>query len=70
MHLRKYFQKKTLSSFRHFLPEQLNLEGQGEFAISEKSYASMYQNVTEGKFVFLDKKLSSSLEFKNPELGL
>ena len=36
-----------------FLPEQLILEGKGEVAISEICYPSMYQNVTEGKFVFL-----------------
>ena len=31
------FPDNTLSSFRNFLPEQLNLEGQWEVAISEKS---------------------------------
>ena len=54
---------KKLSSFTNFLPEQLNLEGQWEVAISEISYPSMYQNVTEGKFMFFDKKLSKSSEF-------
>ena len=53
----------TLGSFTNFLPEQLNLEGQWEVAISELSYPSMYQNVTEGKFMFFDKKLSKSSEF-------
>ena len=56
------FPDKTLSSFTNFLPEQLNLEGQWEVAISEISYPSMYQNVTEGKFMFSDKKLSKSSE--------
>ena len=42
------FSNITLS----FLPEQLNLEGQWEVAIPEISYSSMYQKVTEGKFVF------------------
>ena len=46
----------TLSSFTIFLPEQLNLEDQREVAISERSYPSMYQNVTEGKFMFFEKK--------------
>ena len=49
--------------FTNFLPEQLNLDGQWEVAISEKSYPSMYQNVTEEKFMFFDKKLSKSSEF-------
>ena len=53
----------TLSSFTNFLPEQLNLEGQWEVAISETTYPSMYQNVTEGKLIFFDKKLSKSSDF-------
>ena len=57
------FPDRTLSSFTNFSPEQLNLEGQWEVKISEISYPSMYQNVTEGKFLFFDKKLSKSSEF-------
>ena len=54
------FADKTLTSFTNFLPEQLNREGQMEVAISETSYPSMYQNVTEGKTIFFDKKLPKS----------
>ena len=61
---------KTLSSFTNFLPVQLNLECQWEVAVSEKSYPSMYQNVTEGKFMFFDKKLSNSSEIYYLEPGL
>ena len=50
------FPDNTLSSFTNFLPEQVNLEGQWEVAISEITYPSMYQNVTEGKFKFFNKK--------------
>ena len=57
------FPDNTLTSFTNFSPEQLNLEGQWEVAISEISYPSMYQNVTEGKVMFFDKKLSKSPEF-------
>ena len=57
------FPDNTLSSFTNFLPEQLNLDGQWEVAISEISYTSMYQNVTGGKFMFFDKKLSKSSDF-------
>ena len=57
------FPDKTLRSFTNFLPEQLNLEGQWEVAISEISYPTRYQNVTQGKFMFFDKKLSKSSEF-------
>ena len=64
------FPDNTLSSFTNFLPEQLNLEGQWEVAISEKSYPSMYQNITEGKFKFFDEKLSKSTSTYNLEPGL
>ena len=57
------FPDNTLSSFTNFLPEQLNLDGQWEVAISGISYPSMYQNVMEGKIMFFDKKLSKSSEF-------
>ena len=60
----------TRSSFTNFLPEQLLLEGQWEAAISKTSYPSMYQNVTEGKFMFVDKKLSNLSEFYYLEPGL
>ena len=48
----------------------MNLDGQWEVAISEISYPSMYQNVTEGKFMFFAKKLSKSSEFYYLEAGL
>ena len=64
------FPDNTLSSFTNFLPEQLNLEGQWEVAISEISYPSMYQNVTKGNFMFFDKKLSKSSDFYYLEPGL
>ena len=64
------FPDNTLSSFTNFLPEQLSLDGQSEVANSEISYPSMYQNVTEGKFMFFDKKLSKSSEFYYLEPGL
>ena len=66
------FPDKTLSSFKKFLLEQLNLDGQWEVASSEISYPSMYQNVmcTEKKYIFFDKKLSKSSEFRYLEPGL
>ena len=60
----------TLSSFTNFSPEQLNLDGQWEVAISEISYPSIYQNVTEGKIIFFDRKLSKSSKFFYLEPGL
>ena len=64
------FPDNTLSSFTNFLPEQLNLEGQREVAISEISYPSMYQNITEGKFKFFDEKLSKATSTYNLKPGL
>ena len=60
----------TLSSFTNFLPEQVNLEGQWEVAISEISYPSMYQNITEGYFKFFDEKLSKSTSTYSLQPGL
>ena len=55
----------TLSSFTNFLPEQVNLEGQWKVGVSEISYPSMYQKITEGKFKFFDEKLSKSMSTYN-----
>ena len=64
------FPNNTLRSFTKFLPEQINLEGQWVVAISEISYPSMHQNVTERKFKFFDEKLSKSTSTYNLEIGL
>ena len=71
------FPDNTLSSFTNFLPEQLNLEGQWEVAISEISYPSMYQNITEGKFKFSTRNFQnlrqptvSNLAYKLPSQTL
>ena len=64
------FPNNTLSSFTNFLPEQVNLEGQWVVAISEISYPSMYQNITEGYFKFFYEKLSNSTSTYNLEPGL
>ena len=64
----------SLSSFTNFLPEQEQLKGEWEVAISEISYPSLYQNVTEGKFTFVDGRESSEEKRKivpmNIEPGL
>ena len=46
------------------------MEGQWEVAISEKSYPSMYQNLTEGKYKFFDEKFSKSTSTYSIEPGL
>ena len=48
----------------------MNLDGQREVAISEISYPSMYQNITEGKFMFYDEKLSKTTKAYYRERGL
>ena len=52
------YPNNSLSSFTNFLPEQIHLKGEWEVAISEISYPSLYQNVTEGKFIFVDGRES------------
>ena len=64
------FPDNTLSYSTNFLPEQVNLEGQWEVAISEISYPSMYQKITGGKFNFFDEKLSKSTSTYSIEPGL
>ena len=66
----EFFPENTLSSFTNFSPEQVILEGQWEVAISETSYPSMYQNITEGYFKFFDENLSKSTSTYNLEPGL
>ena len=48
------YPNSSLRSFANFLPEQIHLKGEWEVAISEISYPFLYQNVTEGKFTFVD----------------
>ena len=45
-------------SFTNFVSEQIHLKGEWKVAISEKSYPSLYQNVTEGKLIFTDGRES------------
>ena len=42
------YRNNSLGSFTSFLPEQIHLKGEWKVAISEISYLSLYQNVTEG----------------------
>ena len=64
------FPNNTLISFTNFSPEQVNLEGQWDVAISEIPYLTMYQNITEGNFKFFDEKLSKSTTSYDLEPGL
>ena len=64
------FPDNTLSSFTNFLPDQVILEGQWEFATSEISYPSLYQHITEGCFKFFDEKSLKSTSTYNLEPGL
>ena len=66
----QFFPNNTLSSFTNFLQEHVKLDGQWEVAISGISYPSMYQNVTEGKIMFYDQKLSKTTEAYYLEPGL
>ena len=52
------YPNNSLSSFTNFLPKQKHLKGEWEVAISEISYPSLYQNVTGGKFTFINVRES------------
>ena len=64
------FPNITPNSFTNNLPGQLNPECHWEVAVSKISYPSVYQNHSEGKFRFFDKKLSKSSSFHYFEPGL
>ena len=64
------FPNNRLSSFTNVLPEQVILDEQLEVAISENFYPSMYQNLTAGKIMFYDQKLSKTTEACYLEPGL
>ena len=49
------YPNNTLNSIAILLPEQINLDGEWEVAITELSYPSLYQNITEGKIFYLDE---------------
>ena len=55
-----FYPNNSLSYFTNFLLEQIHLKGEWEVATSEISYPFLYQNVTEGKFTFVDGR-------ENPE---
>ena len=50
----KCYPNHSLSSFTICLPEQIQFKREWEVALSELSYHSLYQSVTEGKFTFRD----------------
>ena len=60
-----YYPNDSLSSFTNFLPEQIHLKREWEVAISEISYPDFYQNVTEGKFTFVDGREKTEEKRKN-----
>ena len=62
--------EKMTQPFTIFLPNQMNLEGHWEVAISEMSSPSMYQNVTDLRIMFFDEKILKSSEFYYLEPGL
>ena len=51
------YPNNTLSSFTKFRPEQIHLDGEWEVAITELLYPFLYQNITEGKFFYLDEAI-------------
>ena len=67
----KIYPDNTLSCFTVFLPEQLNFEGEWEVALLEILHPSAYNNISEGKFWYVDSKSDSRDETQtNPDTGL
>ena len=65
----EFFLDNTLSFYKIFTRAS-KFGGQWEVAILEISQPSMYQKITEGKIMFLDKKLSKSTSTYNLGPGL
>ena len=62
-----YYSDNTLSHFSNFLPEQVNLNGDWEVALTEIYHPNYFENVTDGVFYFGaydEKNLDAAL--KNP----
>ena len=49
------YANSKISSLTNFLPEQINIAGEREVAITELSCPSLYQNIKEGKIFHLDE---------------
>ena len=56
MHLHNHFETIHSAFPKTFTGAAESWRSMGDFAISEITYPSMYQTVTEGKFLFFDKK--------------
>lgn len=54
------YKDNTLASFTNFLPEQINLDGEWDVALSEITCPSLYHNVTDGTFKFFNDITSRS----------
>ena len=54
------YPNNTLSSSTNFLLEQINFEKEWEGAITELSYPSLYQNITDKIFFYLDSATSDT----------
>ena len=49
----------TLAAFSNFLSESIELSGQWEVALAEISYPALYNNINDGKFTFVYKRVVS-----------
>ena len=65
------YPENTLASFSNFLPDQLTLEGNWEVALLEISYPSLYNNITDGKFWYVNNpNKSKETKETNPATGI
>lgn len=61
------YPNNTLSAFSNFLAESIELRGQWEVALAEISYPCLYNNITEGTFTYVYKRIHSGKQLWDNE---
>ena len=64
------YPQNAMSSFTNFLPEQINLEGDWEVALSEIAYPALYHNISDGRFRYKQNENDTDLEIMEIPAGL
>lgn len=50
------YNDNTMASFTNLLPEHIELDGKWEVALLEATYPSLFNNVTDGEFLYFDMR--------------
>ena len=65
----KLYPQNTVASFTNFLPDQINLEGEWEVALTEICFPSKFFNITEGSFGISVTKGGKVVDSENYKLS-